>query len=77
MNNELDPRPEDLKQRVWESIQRDELPPSDDRGRSFGYPSLLQTRDGQIHVTYTTACTDGNTIRHAVIDPQWLPSTPR
>ena len=33
MTNELDPRPEDLKQRVWESIQRDELPPSDDRGR--------------------------------------------
>ncbi len=33
MTNELDPRPEDLKQRVWESIQRDELPPRDDRGR--------------------------------------------
>ncbi len=33
MNNELDPRPEDLKQRVVESIQRDELPPRDDRGR--------------------------------------------
>ncbi|MBL8163927.1 MAG: cytochrome b N-terminal domain-containing protein [Anaerolineae bacterium] len=33
MSDELDPRPEDLKQRVWESIQRDELPPRDDRGR--------------------------------------------
>ncbi len=33
MTDELDPRPEDLKQRVWESIQRDELPPRDDRGR--------------------------------------------
>ncbi|MCA9906600.1 MAG: cytochrome b N-terminal domain-containing protein, partial [Anaerolineae bacterium] len=33
MTDEFDPRPEDLKQRVWESIQRDELPPSDDRGR--------------------------------------------
>ncbi len=33
MNHELDPRPEDLKQRVVESIQRDELPPRDDRGR--------------------------------------------
>ncbi len=33
MTHELDPRPEDLKQRVLESIQRDELPPRDDRGR--------------------------------------------
>ena len=33
MTQELDPRPEDLKQRVVESIQRDELPPRDDRGR--------------------------------------------
>ncbi len=33
MTDQLDPRPEDLKQRVWESIQRDELPPRDDRGR--------------------------------------------
>lgn len=33
MTDELDPRPENLKQRVWESIQRDELPPRDDRGR--------------------------------------------
>lgn len=28
-----DPRPESLPQRVWESVQRDELPPQDDRGR--------------------------------------------
>ena len=33
MTNPLDPRPEDVKQRLWESIQRDELPPRDDRGR--------------------------------------------
>lgn len=33
MSDNLDPRPDDLKQRVWESIQRDELPPRDDRGR--------------------------------------------
>jgi predicted neuraminidase len=61
--------------RTWPLRRR--LEPSDDRGRSFGYPSLLQTRDGQIHVTYTTAGTDGNTIRHAVIDPQWLPTAAR
>jgi len=33
MTDNLDPRPDELKQRVWESIQRDELPPRDDRGR--------------------------------------------
>lgn len=33
MSDNLDPRPEDLKQRVWDSIQRDELLPQDDRGR--------------------------------------------
>ncbi|MCC7207453.1 MAG: cytochrome b N-terminal domain-containing protein, partial [Anaerolineae bacterium] len=33
MSDQLDPRPENLPQRVWESIQRDELPPRDDRDR--------------------------------------------
>ena len=33
MTDSLDPRPESVPQRVWESIQRDELPPRDDRGR--------------------------------------------
>ena len=33
MTDERDPRPDDLKQRVWESIQRDALLPRDDRGR--------------------------------------------
>lgn len=33
MSEQPDSRPENLKQRVWESIQRDELPPRDDRAR--------------------------------------------
>ena len=33
MSDNFDPRPDNLQQRVWESIQRDELPPRDDRGR--------------------------------------------
>lgn len=33
MSNKIDPRPENLQKRVWESIQRDELPPQNDRGR--------------------------------------------
>jgi predicted neuraminidase len=38
----------------------------------FHYPSLLQTRDGKIHVTYTRRLTgEGSTIQHAVFDEQW------
>ncbi|MCB0151545.1 MAG: cytochrome b N-terminal domain-containing protein, partial [Caldilineaceae bacterium] len=33
MTAELDPRPEALPQRVWDSVQRDQLPPADDRDR--------------------------------------------
>jgi hypothetical protein len=33
MTTDLDPRPEALPQRVWDSIQRDRLPPTDDRER--------------------------------------------
>jgi quinol-cytochrome oxidoreductase complex cytochrome b subunit len=33
MTTDLDPRPEALPQRVWDSIQRDQLPPADDRER--------------------------------------------
>ncbi len=33
MTAELDPRPEALPQRVWDSVQRDQLPPVDDRDR--------------------------------------------
>ena len=33
MTTTQDPRPESLPQRVWDSVQRDELPPQDDRGR--------------------------------------------
>jgi predicted neuraminidase len=40
---------------------------------SFHYPSLLQTRDGMIHVTYTHGGTaDGSTIQHARFNEDWV-----
>jgi predicted neuraminidase len=40
---------------------------------AFHYPSLLQTRDSKIHVTYTRRQgTEGSTIQHAVFTEEWL-----
>jgi predicted neuraminidase len=40
---------------------------------SFHYPSLLQTRDGRIHVTYThRGASEGSTIQHAVFNEAWV-----
>jgi len=40
---------------------------------SFHYPSLLQTRDGRIHVSYThSGVGTGSTIQHAVFNEEWV-----
>ncbi|MGE3819990.1 MAG: exo-alpha-sialidase, partial [Isosphaeraceae bacterium] len=40
---------------------------------SFHYPSLLQTRDGMIHVTYTHGGTPaGSRIQHARFNEAWV-----
>jgi predicted neuraminidase len=45
---------------------------SDGRGQ-YHYPSLLQTRDGKIHVTYThRGASEGSTIQHAVFNEEWV-----
>jgi predicted neuraminidase len=39
----------------------------------FHYPSLLQSRDGTIHVTYTRRLTgEGSTIQHAAFNEEWI-----
>ena len=44
-----------------------------DRGvASFGYPSALQTRRGELHVTYSAARDGRSTIRHARFEERWL-----
>jgi predicted neuraminidase len=37
---------------------------------SFAYPVALQTRDGRIHVVYTS--NSRKVIQHAVFDESWL-----
>ena len=40
---------------------------------AFHYPSLLQARDGKIHVTYTRRLAkQGSTIQHAAFDEGWV-----
>ncbi len=39
----------------------------------FHYPSLLQTRDGRMHVTYTRRlASEGSTIQHAAFSEEWV-----
>jgi len=43
-------------------------------GGAFHYPSIIQTRDGRIHVTYTyrPGATAGKSIKHVTLDPEWI-----
>lgn len=39
----------------------------------FHYPSLIQTRDGRLHATYThRGATGGSTIEHVVFNEEWV-----
>jgi predicted neuraminidase len=42
-----------------------------DKGGSFSYPSVIQTRDGMIHVTYSYS-KGGQAIKHARFNAEWV-----
>lgn len=46
--------------------------PGPQGGRSFSYPSVIQTPDGAIHMTYTCKSEAGSSIRHAVVTEGWV-----
>jgi len=46
--------------------------PCGDGGRSFGYPSVIQTRDGRVHMTYSYGCGGGKCIRHRTLSVDWI-----
>lgn len=48
-------------------IQLDEAKKS-----GYAYPSMVQTRDGRIHATYTFSEGQGKTIKHLIVDPAWI-----
>ena len=42
------------------------------RSKSYGYPSLIQTRDGMLHLTFTYKEKGRNTIKHATFNTDWI-----
>lgn len=50
------------------------IEPCGDGGRSFAYPSVVQTRDRLIHVTYSYGSGAGKSIRHRVVSADWITS---
>jgi hypothetical protein len=46
---------------------------ADEPNRQFSYPSVIQTRDGLVHVVYTW---HRERIKHVVLDPARLQGTP-
>lgn len=42
------------------------------RSGSYSYPSIIQTEDGNVHVTYSHHNSDGRSIAHVVVNPAWL-----
>ncbi|HPA47183.1 MAG TPA: exo-alpha-sialidase [bacterium] len=43
-------------------------------GGAFHYPSIIQTRDGRIHVTYTyrPGASAGKSIKHVTLNAEWI-----
>jgi len=39
---------------------------------SFSYPSVIQTKDGIIHVTYSYSVSDHKTIKHVAFSEEWV-----
>ena len=50
------------------------IEPSKEKGQRFGYPSVIQARDGRVHLTYTYTATGGKCIRHGSFNLEWLRS---
>jgi predicted neuraminidase len=40
--------------------------------KSYSYPSVIQSKDGNIHVTYSFRESKNATIKHAVFDADWI-----
>jgi Neuraminidase (sialidase) len=43
-----------------------------DRSESYSYPSMIQTNDGKIHLSYSYRNPSGKTIMHASFDESWI-----
>ena len=43
-----------------------------DRSGSFAYPSMIQSRDGRVHITYSYNSKEQKSIKHVALDPEWV-----
>lgn len=50
------------------------LEPGSMGGSSFSYPSVIETQDGAVHMTYSARTDQGSCIRYAVITEAWIKS---
>ncbi len=56
--------------RTWPRHKIIEKAPPKQNG--FGYPTVIQSRSGRVHLTYSNSQTQGATIKHTSFDPDWL-----
>lgn len=54
----------------WKPVRHLEL--DENHKSQFHYPSVLQTRDGLIHVSYSYFTPEGKAIKHVQFDESWL-----
>jgi len=55
--------------KTW-SVKR-QIEPSEGPGK-FDYPSIIQTRNGLLHLTYSYTTEAGRCIRHCVMNTAWI-----
>jgi len=60
--------------KTW-SVKR-QIEPSEKDGIKFDYPSVIQTRDGLIHLTYSYTAKAGRCIRHCTLNTAWIEGKP-
>jgi len=56
--------------RTWKWVRH--LERRDPGKGSFSYPSIIQTRDGLIHVTYSYHVPEGESIKHVAFNEAWV-----
>jgi Neuraminidase (sialidase) len=39
---------------------------------SYHYPSVIQAKDGSIHVVYSYFCNQGKTMKHVRVSEEWI-----
>ncbi len=57
---------------TWKWHRHLEGSPDQKINSQFHYPSVLQAKDGTIHITYSYFVPDGKAIKHAQIDEEWV-----